>query len=126
MPDGLVEYYGYDEKDTGTYTAGAVITKGQVVELTGNRTVSPAVAGSTKRKMVAIEDAALNEAVACAWGGVWPITAGVACAAGDLVVVAGAAGKVGPAGVAPDARTLFGYAEEAILLNAAGRVKVGL
>ncbi len=76
MADGLVEYYAYDEKDTATYTAGATITRGQVVELTGNRTVSPAAIGSTKRKMLALKDAVVGEVLDCAWGGIWPVTAG--------------------------------------------------
>ncbi len=123
MADGLVEYFFPAHKLT--YTASAAVVRGQVVELTGNRTVAPAAIGSVKKKGVALNDALVTEPVTVAFQGVWPVIAGVAVAAGDHLVVAGAAGKVGPAGAAPDARTLLGSSEEAILLNAAGRVKVG-
>ena len=76
-----------------TLKASAAITGGQLVEITGNGTVGPAGAASTKVVGVAAFDAATNASVTIFRGGVQHATAAGAVTAGD-VVQAGAAGTV--------------------------------
>jgi hypothetical protein len=111
-----------------TYTATATITAdptngGQLVELTGNRTIGPAGAASTKTVGVALQSCASGDVIAVATRGVWPMKASGAIAAGDTLVAA-AAGAVSTAGATPDARTVIGRAEEAISSGAVGRVRL--
>lgn len=75
-----------------TYKASAAITGGQLVEVTGNRTVGPAAADSAKVVGVAGFDAAIGDDVTVFWGGVQRLTALGAIAAGATVTAA-AAGK---------------------------------
>lgn len=100
-----------------TMTGSAAFGAGRLVEVTGNRTVGPAGAGSVKVVGVAKQDydgvAATGTKVAIATGGVWNCRAGGAIAAGDELIC-GALGVVVTAGAAPDARTVVGIALEAI------------
>lgn len=113
---GVVERFGSGAPKI-TMSGGAAITAGRLVEMTGNRTVGPAGAGSFKVVGVAVQDydgtATTGAKLAVATGGVWNLRAGGAIAAGDQLI-AGAAGTVVAAGVAPDARTVVGIALEAI------------
>lgn len=117
-----------------TYTASAAITNTPVsgvvpitlVEITGNRAVGPAGAGSTKCVGGALHDAASGATnLTVVAEGVWPIKASGAIAAGDNLIC-GAAGTVVAAGATPDARTLVGKALEAISSGAVGRCKLNL
>lgn len=82
-----------------TYTASAAVTGGQIVEVTGDRTVGPAGASSVKFVGVAAHDAAVGGSVTVFSGGIQrpvasaSVTAGalVACAADGKVVTAAAA-----------------------------------
>lgn len=106
-----------------TMSGGAAITAARLVELSGNRTVIQAAAGSFKVVGVAVQDydgtAATGNKLAVATGGVWNLRAGAAIAAGDMLVPL-ANGTVGPSGAAPDARTVVGIALEAISNGADG------
>lgn len=128
MPEGLIPYFDLGYRPL-TFTASAAVTKGRLVEITGNRTVGPAAAGSLKVAGVALKDAAINELVDVADVGVWPLTAGGAIAAGDrlqsgalgVVVVAAAVDVAGSF----DPRAIIGQALEAIANGVAGRCKLG-
>lgn len=75
-----------------TYKASAAITGGQLVEVSGNRTVAPAGADSAKVVGVAGFDAAIGDDVTVFDGGVQRLTASAPIAAGATVTAA-AAGK---------------------------------
>ncbi|MBM6622663.1 DUF2190 family protein [Micrococcaceae bacterium RIT802] len=77
---------------TVTYAASAAVAGGQLVEVTGDRTVGPAGADSAKVVGVAGFDAATGDNVAVYSGGVQRPTASGAIAAGAKVASA-AAGK---------------------------------
>jgi hypothetical protein len=112
-----------------TMTAGAAVVAGRFVELTGDRTIGPAPAGSFKVIGLAIQDcdgvAATGNKVAVATGGVWNVRAGAAIAAGDQLVPL-ANGTVGPSGAAPDARTVVGIALQAIGNGNDGPALIGI
>lgn len=78
-----------------TFTASADVTGGRLVEVTGNRTVGPAGADSAKVVGVAAFDVKSGDAVTVYTraGGVHPVTASGAIAAGAKIASA-AAGKV--------------------------------
>lgn len=82
-----------------TYSVSADVTAGQVVELTGDRTVAPAAADSARVVGVAAFDAKVGDHVTVEDGGVQRPYASGAIAAGDLVAAA-ADGKVAAAGEA--------------------------
>ena len=113
---GVVERFGAGAPRI-TYTAGVAVVAGRLVELTGDRTIGPAAAGSFKVVGICCQDcdgvAATGNKVAVAAGGVWNVRAGAAIAAGDKLVPL-ANGTVGPSGAAPDARTVIGIALQAI------------
>ncbi|WP_456478131.1 DUF2190 family protein [Geoglobus ahangari] len=92
-------------------TAGAAITAGQLVELTGDETVSPASAGSTKVLGVAMKDAAAGELVTVITEGVVRVTAAGAITAGTKVQAA-AGGQVDAwsAAAAGDSAKIVGLA----------------
>lgn len=124
---GIVEF---SQGGKETFTATATITAdstngGQLVELTGNRTIGPAGAASTKAVGVALQSCVSGDVIAVASRGVWPMKASGAIAAGDTLVAA-AAGAVSAAGATPDARTVIGRALEAISNGAVGRVRLML
>ena len=107
-----------------TYTVGAAVTAARLVELTGNRTIGPAGAGSFKVCGVAMQSAdAVNDKVMVMSGGVVNLRAGGAIAAGDYLI-SGALGVVVAAGIAPDARTVIGQALEAIVNGNDGPVRL--
>ncbi len=76
-----------------TYSASVAVTGGQVVEVTGDRTVGPAAAGSKKVAGVAGFNAPVGERVTVFSAGVQRPVASGSIAAGDRVVAA-ANGKV--------------------------------
>ncbi|NDK91043.1 DUF2190 family protein [Gordonia desulfuricans] len=80
-----------------TFTASAAVTAGQVVEITGARTVAPTSAASAKVYGVALFDAANGAKVTVSSGGVYELAASGAIAAGALVVSA-ASGAVATIG----------------------------
>lgn len=82
-----------------TYHASADVTGGQVVEVTGDRTVGPAAASSAKFVGVAAHDAKTGAPVTVFSGGIQRPLASGPVAAGDNVVCA-AAGKVATAAAA--------------------------
>lgn len=73
--------------------AGADMSKGQVVEITGDMVVSPTTAASDKVLGVAMFDAKNGEPVSVECEGLFKLIAGEAITAGDHVS-SGAAGKV--------------------------------
>lgn len=92
-------------------TAGAAITAGQLVELTGDETVAPASAGSTKVLGVAMMDAAANELVTVITEGVVEVTASGAISAGSKVAAdAGGKIKAWSAAAAGDSAKIVGLA----------------
>jgi predicted RecA/RadA family phage recombinase len=122
---GIVEYVS--PGDHLTMSAAATITGGQMVSLSGNRTVI--VATATLAVQVATIGVALFNAVSgdtaltVATDGVFPLTASGAIVSGDSLLPA-AAGAVSAAGAAPDARIIVGQALEAISGAATGRCKL--
>jgi hypothetical protein len=116
-----------------TMSAGAAITAGRLVEISGNRTVIQAGAISNKVVGVALEGsdgvgAPTADKIAVASGGIFLLTATGAIAAGDKVV-AGANGTVQTVAAAAatvqgitDTRAIVGIALEAIANGQTGRV----
>lgn len=122
VKNGIVEYVKPGE--VITCTAGGTISGGNLVQLTGNRTVT--VCDATHHPLgVALHDAASGDAVSVATEGVWPVKASGAVAAGDIVVAA-AAGAAIADNTTPDAAFVVGIALEAIADTAVGRVKLRL
>lgn len=76
-----------------TFTAGTAVTGGQLLAVTGNRTVGATAGVNAKWVGVAAFDAAAGERVTVVKGGVQRIMASGTIAAGDAVVSA-AAGAV--------------------------------
>lgn len=110
----------YYDGDVVTFIAGAAITAGRLVEITGNMTVGPAGAASTKVVGVAGRDTASGANVPVYRVGVHDLVAAGAISAGDHVV-AGALGTVATIGANVFA-TDVGIALEAIADTATGRV----
>jgi hypothetical protein len=116
-----------------TMSAGAAITAGRLVEISGNRTVIMAGAISNKVVGVALEGsdgvgAPSADKIAVASGGIFLLTATGAVAEGEKVV-AGANGTVQTVAVAAatvqgitDTRAVVGIALEAIVNGQTGRV----
>jgi hypothetical protein len=115
-----------------SYTANSALTGGQLVErLNGTNLIQPAGAGSLKACGVVLDDVP----AAAAWVGqpivgdvnaasvvsgvVIPVTFAAAANPGDRLIAA-ASGQVTPAGATPDARTVIGYAHEAVGIGAVG------
>lgn len=122
VKNGITEYV--KPGDVISCTAGGTITGGQLVQLSGNRTVIACTA-TTHPLGVALHDAASGEVVSVATEGVWPVKASGAVAAGDILVSA-AAGAAITDNTTPDAAFLVGIALEAIADTAVGRVKLRL
>jgi hypothetical protein len=119
---GITEYIAPD--DRRTRTAGGAISGGQVVKLSGNRTVVVAGVGDLPAG-VAAHDASTGQVLTLFCDGDLPLKAGAAINAGDYLIV-GALGTVTPAGATPDARFLVGQAQEAISNGATGRCTVDI
>ena len=103
-----------------TRRASAAVTGGQLVEVTGDGTVGPAAAASTKVYGVAAFDAANGDQVTVHTGGAHKleiVAAGDAVVAGDLVQAAAngtiAKGSTAPIGLALDG----GSAGDLILIH---------
>lgn len=79
--------------DRFTYTAGAAITGGQVVYISGPTAVTPTSAATSAVIGVAAFDAASGGLVTVHSEGIHPLTASGAITAGDLVIAA-SGGKV--------------------------------
>lgn len=118
-----------------TYTVGATaITNptvsnqisAQLVEISADRTVIPAQAGSLLVAGVALHEGdatGLFTKVPVASAGVWPMKASGVVTAGARLK-AGATGTVVVAGATPDASAVIGIALEAIASGSIGRVKL--
>ena len=102
--------------DEVTYTASAAVTGGQLVAVTGNRTVGPAGAGSSAWIGVAEYDAAIGEKVTVTSGGIHELTSSGAVAAGANVIGA-AAGAVATIGAETDYSKIVGVAIAAAASN---------
>lgn len=83
----------FDEGDDLTFTASAAITAGQLVGVSGDKTVAPTSGATAAWVGVATTDAASGARVGVVSGGVQLPVASGAVAAGDLVMAA-TAGKV--------------------------------
>ncbi len=92
---GIVEYFPGD-RITCTVKAAQSVSGGDLVELTADREVQPAGAGSVVVLGVALYDAAAGKPVTVATRGVWPIKAAGAITQGARLEAAAAG----------DARTL--------------------
>ena len=92
-----------------TYTASAAVTGGQLVAVTGNRTVGPAAAGSSAWIGVADHDAASGTKVNVTSGGIHELAASGAVAAGANVIAA-ASGAVATIGAEADYSKIVGVA----------------
>lgn len=133
MPAPLVEYYSPGSHLPMTVGATAV-ESGDIVELSGDRTVIPASADSKTVIGVALYDAAVGELVSVATCGVWPLTAGASgvVTQGQRVISAGGGQfkpAVDPGGTYVEADAegylkVVGIALEDIANNATGRVLV--
>lgn len=108
-----------------TEEASAAVTGGRLVAFTGNRTVGPAGAGSLLVAGVALRDAAIGQKVAVQHDGTHSLRASGAITTGQRVIAA-ADGRVAPAGATPDARTVVGFAREAIADGADGLITLTL
>lgn len=122
----VTEYHS--PADRLTYTATATITGGQLVELTGDRTIGPAGAGSVKCVGIAMQDCAVGAKVGVASEGVWPVVSGGVITAG-MRLKCGAAGVAVPfvtdaSGLVALPNSIVGIALEAIASAATGRVKL--
>jgi predicted RecA/RadA family phage recombinase len=95
--------------DTITRIASAAITGGQVVVVSGPKTVAPSAGADVKFLGVAAHDAAIGQEVTVFKGGIQRPKASGAITAGDQVVTA-AAGRVITSG-APAAGTQVGIAQ---------------
>jgi predicted RecA/RadA family phage recombinase len=120
---GIVEYA--EPGQHLTMTAGGTIVGGNIVIYSANRTVVQGTAASMLVAGVALHNAASGEKVTVATDGVWPVKAANAVSFGQRLI-SGATGQVDPAGAAPDARSVIGYALESIAGAATGRVKLNL
>lgn len=88
LSGGVTELFG-SGSPTITMTSSAAVTAGRVVEITGNRTVGQAGAGSLKCLGVAKQtSSASGDKLAIATGGVWMLVAAGAINAGDHVEAA--------------------------------------
>lgn len=126
LKGGIVEYFAPGDNITCTVGATAV-TGGQVVKLSGNRTVVPTTAVTDRPIGVALHDAAIGETVSIATEGVWPLKAAGAIAAGDNLTPGAVAGTVSVDNTTPtEAMSRVGIALEAIADTAVGRVMVKL
>jgi hypothetical protein len=117
-----------------TMSAGAAITAGRLVEVTGNRVVGQAGAASLKVVGVALEGsdgvgAPTADKITVATGGVFLLTATGAIAAGDQLIAAanGTVSTLAAAAAATltdinNARAVVGKALEAISNGQTGRV----
>lgn len=114
----------YAGKPAISQAATATIAGGQLVENTGNMSVGPAGAASTKVIGVAGYDAVSGASVAVFVDGVHDLTAAGAISAGDKVCAA-ANGTVQTIGANTFA-TKVGTALEAIANGATGRILLGL
>jgi len=119
---GIIEYHAPGEHFTVTVGAVAVLG-GQVVKLSGNRTVVPTTGVADVPAGIALYDGAIGEKVTIVTEGVWPVKAGAAVAAGDLLGPAATAGTVQPIG-AGTFGVVVGQAMEAISNGATGRVRL--
>lgn len=127
---GIVEYASPSAHLT--MTAGAAVTGGQLVFLSGNRTVTPTTGNLTTCIGVALFNAASGDTnLTVATAGVWPLTASGAITFGDLLVsaAAGAASTVAAvttptAADVTSTRALVGQALESIANAAQGRCKL--
>lgn len=122
---GVVEYVSPGDNLTMTVGATAVLG-GQLVKLSGNRTVIPTAAVTDRPVGVALHDAAIGAQVTVACEGVWPLKAAGAIAAGDTLTPGAVAGTVSTDVTTIDAMSLVGIALEAIADTAVGRVKLRL
>ena len=86
---------------TVTFTATAAIAGGQLVEVSGDRSVAPAGAASTKVVGVAGFDAESGDLVTVHIGGVQHIASTAAVIAAGAVVQAAAGGKIVAGTTAP-------------------------
>lgn len=98
----------FNPGDSVTFTAGADVTGGQLLYVSGNRTLSPTTASTPAWYGTAGYDAKSGEKVTALRGGVQRIVASGTIAAGDRVIPA-AAGKVATLG-AGDATHAVGIA----------------
>lgn len=83
----------FNDGEPVTFAASAAVTAGQLVAVSGDRTVAPAGANSTAWVGVASVDAGTGDKLAVVKGGVQRVLASGAISAGALVVAA-ADGKV--------------------------------
>lgn len=131
---GIVEFVRPGEHST--FTAGGAITGGNLVRLTGNRSVI-ATASALQANIVgvAIYTAASGDAnLTVATNGVWPLVAQGAIATGDDLTSGSVAGSVAALAAAAtataadinNARNTVGRAYEAISNTATGRCKLML
>ncbi len=126
---GIVEY-GPGDRITCTVKAGQSVSGGDLVELTADREVEPAGAGSLVAIGVALHDAAASKPVTVATRGIWPIKAAGAITQGARLEAAAAGDArtlqtVDAAG-SYDPRAKIGIALEDIADTATGRVLLTL
>lgn len=130
----MAPYTAYHQPgDLITYTVGATtVADGDLVELSGDRTVIPAQADSVKCVGFAVYGGVAGEKIAVAAEGVWPVNASGNLAVGDQLVCAAAGdAKVVPAasagyvlGETTIPYRIVGIALEAIATGTRGRVKL--
>lgn len=99
-----------------TYTAAAPVTAGQVVEVTGNRQISPSTGAAASQFGVAAQSVGANGMTAVYFGGDHTLAASGAIAAG-VAVVAAAGGAVAAAPSPAVAGTIIGFAQTASANN---------
>lgn len=85
----------FDDGDDLTMTAGAAITGGQLVYVSGSKAVTPTAAATAAWLGVALFDAASGAPVTVTSAGVQELTAAATIAPGD-VLMAAAGGQVTP------------------------------
>ena len=123
LKGGIVEFFA--PGDHLTMTAGGAISGGNIVRLSGNRTVVAATAAD-RPVGIALHDAASGEKVVVATEGVWPAKAAGAITAGDVVEVSATAGSVQADNASSTIYLMVGIALESIADLATGRVKLRL
>lgn len=112
----IVEYAKPGDLLTMTVASGQSVTGGQMVELTGDRTVRAGQADSVVACGVAVYDGSAGDKVAVATDGVWPLVASGSITQGQRLVCAAS----GAVKAVPSAGGTYAQAEQTIHLRVVG------
>lgn len=120
MPDYVEVFKAGDDV---TFTAGAAITGGQLLAVTGVNIVAPTSGATDAWIAVAVQDAVTGSLVGTTAGGVQELTCATGVTAGQTVVPA-AGGAVAPLGAGTNYAQVVGLALTTAVAGAKARVKL--